>query len=90
MNWSNDDKLKYVEEVLKPLCSMSHLSRTLDHIVESFGLAVEQKHNVATAGASANGTVDGVHPANVQHKTQGGAIHLLYHDMSWVANVYFI
>jgi hypothetical protein len=55
---------------------MSHLSRTLDHIVESFGLAVEQKHNVATAGASANGTVDGVHPANVQHKTQGGAIHL--------------
>jgi hypothetical protein len=73
VNWSHDDKLKYVEEVLKPLCSMSHLSRTLDNIVESFGLAVEQKHNVATAGASANGTVDGVHPA------QGGAIHLLYH-----------
>ena len=125
MNWSHDDKLKYVEEVLKPLCSMSHLSRTLDHIVESFGLAVEQKHNVATAGASANGTMDGVRPANVQQqhanshmpthmkvmqfgesgrggggpaggkerhriKTQGGAIHLLYHDMSWVANVYFI
>jgi hypothetical protein len=58
VNWSLNDKLKYVEEVLKPLCS-THLPRTLEFIVESFGLTVEEDRDVGVASVGISGGVEG-------------------------------